>query len=58
MLLKYYRNEDDEIVKPEADENDVLKSIKIGSLFQIMFCNLHHGNKQTPLHVMNVLEIY
>ena len=25
MILKYYRNEDDEIDKPEADENDVLK---------------------------------
>ena len=23
-----------------------------------MFYNLHNGNKQTPLHVMNLVEIY
>ena len=39
MLLKGYYNEDDEIDKTEADENDVLKSMKIGALFQIMFYN-------------------
>ena len=32
--------------------------MKIGSLFQIMFYNLHSGNKRTPLHVMNAVEIY
>ena len=58
MLLKYYYNEDDEIDKTETYENDVLKSMKIGSLFQIMFYNLHNGNKRTPLDVMNVVEIY
>ena len=58
MLLKDYYNEDDEIGKTETYENDVLKSMKIGSLFQIMFYNLHSGNKQTPLHVINVLKIY
>ena len=39
MLLKGYYNEDDEIDKTETDENDVLKSMKIGALFQIMFYN-------------------
>ena len=58
MLLKYYYNEDDEIDKTETYENDVLKSMKIGSLFQIIFYNLHNGNKRTPLDVMNVVEIY
>ena len=32
--------------------------MKIGSPFQIMFYNLHNGNKRTPLHLMNVVEIY
>ena len=45
MLLKDYYNEDDEIGKMEIDENDVLKSMKIGSLFQVMFYNFHNGNK-------------
>ena len=57
MLLKDYYNEHDEIDKTEADENNVLKSMKIGSMFQIMFYNLHSGNKRTPLHVMKVVEI-
>ena len=35
MLLKDYYNKDDEIDKTETDENNVLKSIKIGSQFQI-----------------------
>ena len=53
MLLKDYCNEDDEIGKTETDENDVLKSMKIGSLFQIMFYNLRNGIKGTPLHVIS-----
>ena len=57
MLLKDCYNEHDEIDKTKTDENDVLKSMKIGSLFQIMFYNLHSGNKRTPLHVMKVVEI-
>ena len=32
--------------------------MKIGSLFQIMFYNLHNGSKRTPLHIMNSVEIY
>ena len=44
-LLKDYYNEDDEIDKTQIDENDSLKSMKIGSPFQIMFYNLHSGNK-------------
>lgn len=58
QYLKDYQNEDDEIGKTETDENDVLKSMKKLSLFQIMFQNLHNGPKRTPLHVMNVVEIY
>ena len=58
MLLKDYYNEDDEIGKTEIDENDVLKSMKIGSLFRVMFYNLHNGNKRTPLHTINAVEIY
>ena len=57
-LLKDYYNEDNDIDKTQIDENDSLKSMKIGSLFQIMFYNLHSGNKRTPLHVMNAVEIY
>ena len=56
-LLKDYYNEDDEIDKTQIDEKDSLKSMKIGSLFQIMFYNLRSGNKRTPLHVMNAVEI-
>ena len=58
MLLKDYYNDDDEIGKTETYENDVLKSMKIRPLFQIMFYNFHNGNKQTPLHVINLVEIY
>ena len=57
MLLKDYYNEHDEIDKTETDENHVIKSMRIGSLFQIMFYNLHNGNKRTPLRVMNAVEI-
>ena len=32
--------------------------MKIGWLFQVMFYNLHNGNKRTPLRVMNAVEIY
>ena len=32
--------------------------MKIGSLFQIMFYNLHNGYKRTPRHIMNSVEIY
>ena len=46
------------IGKIEIDENDVLKLIKIGSLLQTMCYNLHNGNKQTRLHLMNAVEIY
>ena len=46
MLLKDYYNEDDEIGKTETYENDVLKSMKIGSLFQIMFYNLQFAQWQ------------
>ena len=45
MLLKDYYNEDDEIDKTETYENDILKSMKIEPLFQIMFYNFHNGNK-------------
>ena len=58
MCLKDYYREDDEIGKTETYQNDVLKSIKIGPLFQIMFYNFHNGNKKTPLHVVNLVEIY
>ena len=58
MLLKDYYNEDDEIGKTKTHENDVLKPIKIRPLFQIMFYNFHNGNKQTPLHVIHLVEIY
>ena len=51
-------DEDDEIGKTETDEKDVLKSMKKGLLFQIMFNKLHNGNKRTPFYVMNVVEIY
>ena len=54
---KYY-NEDDEIGKTETYENNVLKLMKIPQLFQIMFYNFHNGNKQTPLHVINLVETY
>ena len=37
----------------ETDKYDVLKSVKIGSLFQIMFDNLHNGNKRTLLKRTN-----
>ena len=58
MFLKDYYNEDDEIDKTETDENDILNSMKIGLLLQIMFYNLYNGNKQTALLVMNAVEIY
>ena len=32
--------------------------MKIPQLFQIMFYNFHNGNKQTPLHVINLVETY
>ena len=35
MLLKDYYSEDDDIDQTETDNNDVLKPIKMGSLFQI-----------------------
>ena len=57
MLLKNYYNEDDEIDKTETGENNVLKSMKIRSLFHIMFYNLRNGNKRTPLDVINAVEI-
>ena len=57
MLLKDYYNEDDEIGKTETYENDVLKSMKIRPLFQIIFYNFHNDDKQTPLHVINLVEI-
>ena len=52
------REKKKKIGKIEIDENDVLKSIKIGSLLQTMYYNLHNGNKQTRLHLMNAVEIY
>ena len=55
MLLKDYYNKDDEIDKTETDENNVLKSIKIGSQFQIMFYN---NGYTTPLYVINAVEVY
>ena len=55
MLLKDYHNEEDEICKTETYENNVLKSMKIGPLCQIMFYNFHNGNKQTPLYVINLV---
>ena len=32
--------------------------MKIGSLFQILYYNLHNGRKTTPFHLMNSVEIY
>ena len=57
MLLKDYYNEDDEIGKTETYQNDVLKSMKIRPLFEIIFYNFHNDDKQTPLHVINLVEI-
>ena len=54
----WWKKKKKKIGKIEIDENDVLKLIKIGSLLQTMCYNLHNGNKQTRLHLMNAVEIY
>ena len=59
-LIEEYHNE---TVSDDA-KNDVKndqfpgKYPKIGSLFQIMYYDLHNGYKKTPLHIMNACEIY
>ena len=35
------------------DEDDL--SIKIKSIFQMIYYQLHHGRKKCPLHIMNAL---
>ena len=58
-LLKEYYNSNDEIEQEsEQEQDDILKSMKIGSLFQVTFYNMHNGYKRTPLHIMNSVEIY
>ena len=55
-LIEEYHNE---TVSDDA-KNDQFpgKYPKIGSLFQIMYYDLHNGYKKTPLHIMNACEIY
>ena len=39
-------------------KNRLLKSMKIKSVVQILYCNIHSGRKLTPFHVMNSVQIY
>ena len=40
------------------DEKLSTKAVKVGSLFQIMFYNIHTSYQGTPLHVMKVAKVY
>ena len=39
-------------------KNRLLKSIKIKSMAQILYYNLHSERKRRPFHVMNSVQIY
>ena len=54
---------------PNDDESNVLDDdknvsqtfdipLKIKSLFQLIYYNIHNGKKKTPLHIMNSSAIY
>ena len=54
---------------PNDDESNVLDDdknvwqtfdipLKIKSLFQLIYYNIHNGKKKTPLHIMNLSAIY
>ena len=40
------------------DEKLSTKAAKIGSIFQIMFYNIHNRYQKSPLHKMNAAEVY
>ena len=44
--------------KFKNSKTEQLKILKISSLFQIMYCNLHNGRQSTPFHIMNAHSIY
>ena len=61
-------NNSDSLI-PNDDESNVLDDdknvsqtfdipLKIKSLFQLIYYNIHNGKKKTPLHIMNSKAIY
>ena len=44
--------------KFENSKTEQLKILKINSLFQIIYCNLHNGRQSTPFRIMNAHSIY
>lgn len=42
--------------KELEDEKLLTKTIRIGSLFQIMFYNIHNGYQETLLHIITLLK--
>ena len=50
------KEDDDKNIKQSKSEQ--LKILKIKSLFQIMYYNLHYGGQSTPFHIMNAHAIY
>ena len=40
------------------DKKSLTKAAKIGSVFQIMFYNIHNRYQRSPLHKINAAEVY
>ena len=63
-MMKLTDNRDSLI--PNDDESNVLDDVsqtfdiplKIKSLFQLIYYNIHNGKKKTALHIMNSSAIY
>ena len=45
-------------INHEKKPSQILQTVKIHSLFQIMCYNLQNGKMKTPLHIMNAHAIY
>ena len=62
LIRDYY--DDTPEIDSELDDTDFSenrkssKSLRLGSLFQIIYYNLHNWNMKTPFHIMNAVEIY
>ena len=52
------KNFPEEEFNDKTNDFDIQKSMKSGSLFQILYYNLHNGRKTNAFHLMNSVEIY